>query len=1280
MNSIQRIEPFTKQCDFTIWLKKFELIMKIGKVKKENQADYLLTSLDVSIFESVVTSFSSTSDYDDIVQFLTERYSTQDKFLNQLEFFNTTFSGTCDEYASKLQLLFESFDITKIREEILIMKFISTAPKALATELRIRRPTTLSECVKICNSLNAVQVPFTAAAVSKVKASSSKPNYSNNRSNTSRKCYRCGSNSHVASDRNCPAKDASCNFCKKIGHFSSVCTVKQRAPSEQNSNSTFGRRNFNLQTNTYDSEYFTNPTQKSYVKLSLSTDVGYKFGHSFLVDSGSDVCTLPLSTYQSHFTKELQPFHEASLRNFDSSEIKVLGILPNVSCEFLGKSAKLDFLVCDVRSAVLGANAISKLQLTVTAENNQLVTYSIHQTAKTKTDMAPAPLPKINGFSFSIKLKPDAPNSLIQNPRRIPFAMESEIEKEISKLLQNDIIEEIDSSPYLSPIVVVPKEDGSIRLCVDYRKINQHIEVDQHPLPTAEEIFAKLTGAKYFSKLDLKSAYHQLEIQDSSRDLTAFTCHLGQFRYKRMPFGLANAPSAYMKLIFHVLKDCKNTTSYLDDILIFGDTIETHDACLKRTLKTLQDYGFTLNEAKCQYNQTSIQFLGRVLSSDGVSPLPKTLEAILNAPVPHDKQSLRSFLGLINFYRNFIPNAASISSSLYDLLKENVPFSWQDKHQEEFDTLKNRLSNCLPLAFYDSDINTPTFLTTDASGYGISAVLSQRCNRTNEEKPVYFLSRKLSDTEKSYSASEKEFLAVLWSIEKLHQYLYGRPFTVRTDHQPLKQMLTNGYIGGSAPCRVIRWATRLLQYNFTVNYIPGKNNYVADALSRVPQENSDSHFELFAVSLDQNSLNSKVPVTLSELKIETQNDDALQILIPFISQGWPSKIDLLPTPIRRFWNVRTELSFIDGVILRGDKYVIPAALQDRLVKFAHEGHMGISKCKTRLREYYWWPNLNQSVESQIRRCPCCVEPRREAPVQVPDYAPKPWHQIAVDIKGPLHDSSHRPCYIIVLVDCFTKMVTTRACSSVTSHKVIEFLNHAFSLFGHCTILTSDNGPQFISYEFCEFLRQRGIIHRRASLYNPQSNGVCERVNRNLNKLLQVKDFINISDLQGMLDQYVLNYNSAQHSTTGKAPSELMLSYKMKTNLNMMYQGDVEEGNVEIDQRVKERSARGAAYTNGRRRPLTTNRYEVGDRIVTKRRQTRTIVKRVGPYTFELDDGFTINVRNILKRLRRTNHNDTEQNNSERASHSVTPSPHPRRSTRSRRPPSFLQDYAFPNQG
>ena len=322
---------------------------------------------------------------------------------------------------------------------------------------------------------------------------------------------------------------------------------------------------------------------------------------------------------------------------------------------------------------------------------------------------------------MSIKLKDGSPYTLISPVRRLPFALEEPVEREIHKLLASDVIESISTSSF----VVTTKRDNTIRLCVDYRRINSFTVPDQYPIPSVDELFSKIPeSARYFSKIDLKAVYHQVGLHPDSRDYSAFVTHIGLFRYKKIPYGLENAPAAFTRIIQRALKPCDNIIVYFDDILCFGATKAEHDACLEKLRSTLQTHKLIINEAKSQYNVQSIEFLGRQLSADGIGPPSKGVQALQDCRLPTNKTELRSFLGMMGYYRNFIKDFATLANPLTSLLQENVPFQFELKEQAAFDLVKQALLKSPFLAFFDTDASVPTFLTTDASGVGLGAVLS----------------------------------------------------------------------------------------------------------------------------------------------------------------------------------------------------------------------------------------------------------------------------------------------------------------------------------------------------------------------------------------------------------------------------------------------------------------------------------------------------------------------------------------------------------------------------
>lgn len=357
-----------------------------------------------------------------------------------------------------------------------------------------------------------------------------------------------------------------------------------------------------------------------------------------------------------------------------------------------------------------------------------------------------------------------------QKLRRLPLSIWEEVSAELTRLLQAGIIEKIDASEWVSPLVVGRKRRGALRLCVDLREPNKSVVMDCYPLPHMEDMFAELSGATHYSQIDLSSAYHQLPLHPESRKLTAFITHDGLFQFTQVPFGLASAPSAFQKMMEAVLKDLPGVQNYLDDIIVYGASREEHDHRLQAVLNRLSEAGLQINFGKSAFAQTQITFLGHVISSQGLRPSTDHLTAIAEAPAPKDMPALRSFLGLTSWFSKFIPNYATLVEPLRQLLKTSpqAKLHWDNGVDECFATLKQMLLDSPALAMYNPKL--PTVITTDASDYGLGAVLTQ-IHPDNTESIEAFASRTLTPAERKYSTTEKEALACVWAVERWRTYV-----------------------------------------------------------------------------------------------------------------------------------------------------------------------------------------------------------------------------------------------------------------------------------------------------------------------------------------------------------------------------------------------------------------------------------------------------------------------------------------------------------------------------
>lgn len=430
-------------------------------------------------------------------------------------------------------------------------------------------------------------------------------------------------------------------------------------------------------------------------------------------------------------------------------------------------------------------------------------------------------------YQQSITLKSNT-KPVYTKPYRIPNSLKSEVEKQIKDLIRDDIIEECQSE-WSSPILLVPKKNDSKkswRLVVDYRKLNEKIQDDKFPLPNINEILDSLSGAIYFTHLDLSQSYYQVTLTPDSRNITAFTTNTGQYQMKRLPMGLKISPSAFSRVMTVAMSGLtyEKCFIYLDDLVIFGRNMESHNKNLMDVFERLRKVNLKLNPSKCQFLKMELLYLGHIVSKDGILPDPNKIKVIENYPIPKNTDEVRRFVAFCNYYRKFINKFAEITVPLNQLCRKGVPFIWSEECDQSFQNLKNKLISPPILQYPDFSEENKFVLQTDASLTSLGVVL---CNK--DLRPVAYASRPLNKAEKNYPTIQKELLAIVWGIKYFRPYLFGRKFTIMTDHKPLIYLF-----GMKDPSsRLIKYRLTLEEYDFEISYVKGKNNAVADALSRI---------------------------------------------------------------------------------------------------------------------------------------------------------------------------------------------------------------------------------------------------------------------------------------------------------------------------------------------------------------------------------------------------------------------------------------------------------------
>lgn len=748
---------------------------------------------------------------------------------------------------------------------------------------------------------------------------------------------------------------------------------------------------------------------------------------------------------------------------------------------------------------------------------------------------------------------------IYQQPRDLGKFKNEIITKQINEWLDLGIIKPCQSE-WGSPVVLVGKksvdEKGNReqRLCVDYRKLNNLTKRDAYPLPNTEACLDACAGNKFYSTLDMNSGYLQIKVAEEDIPKTAFVTRDGLFCFVNMPFGLKCAPMTFQRAMDYHMAGLKwkFVMIYLDDILVFSKDFDTHLEHLKEVFIRIRESGMTLNGKKLSLCMEEAKYLGNIISLDGRKPDPALTEVIRKFPEPTNLKGVQSFIGLANYYRQYVEGFSKITEPLSKLTKKEVGFMWTDEQQRAFDRVKVVLTSEPVLTHYDNTL--PIELRCDGSTTGIGSVLLHRID--GKPRPIRYDSRLLTPAEKNYCISEIECLAIIYATIKCEKYLLGVYFTIISDHAALQWLATKENLS----TRLNRWSLHMTKFDYSVVYKSGVNMKDADCLSRYPtrdpsidEDNIDRHCEAL-LPMCSATLNNLVPglenYTLQDIAAMQSEDSEFG---PIYDQVY--KATKGETQDKQGFHLLHSYTLIDDVLYRrvenkegvGLAICLPIRLILYVLYAYHDdmfsgGHLGFQKTYEKLKSRVYWKNMQEIVRKYIQSCADCQSKKSEnlpaAGLMVPfrSQAMEVFEEISIDIKGPMTSATSGRRYIFVATDHLSKYAVARAVRSATMRTMAEFLLEDIITKHGCplTILT-DRGKQFTAH-FSEYLYKRlGVQHLMTTAYRPQCNGQVERMNRTLAEMLSMYCSNNQKDWDKGLQAVIFCYNTSVHATTGYSP-------------------------------------------------------------------------------------------------------------------------------------------------
>lgn len=809
-------------------------------------------------------------------------------------------------------------------------------------------------------------------------------------------------------------------------------------------------------------------------------------------------------------------------------------------------------------------------------------------------------------------------------PYSVSSSQKETLKKIVKELLDEEIIEE-SNSEFSSPVVLVSKPTGESRLCVDYRRVNKICQQEVFPLPKIEEELDKLAGKSCFTSLDLRSGYYQLEVEPESRKYTSFVIPGGQYQFKRVPYGLTNSPSVFVRVMNQVMRPLleEGISFYVDDIMIPTVTVDENFRVLERTLQELQKAGLTLNVSKCDFFMEKVKYLGYNVSQDGITLSDLKTEVIEKFPSPTTLKSLREFLGLSGYFRRFVPAYSKIARPLYNLLKKDKTFEWGHEEEKSFQLLKTLLTQQPLLTLFDPTLTHE--LHTDGSSFGLGAVLMQ-VDEKEVARPVAYYSRVTTPAESRYSSFELETLALVEALKRFRYYLLGRTFKVYTDCNSLKQ----AHVKRDMSPKMARWWYQIQEFDFELHFRNGTRMRHADFLSRNP------------LTANQ-EVNKEVLLVLNNFdwvaSLQTQDGDLVQIkkVLDGVYEDHEDKEN-----IHKTYELKGERLFRKTD--EGLKFCVPRGMRFNIMHQCHDrtGHPAFQRTLENISKDFYWPRMRSMIKKYVDGCISCCQSKRgvdETRVELHtiDKSPVPFRVIHMDHSGPYPRAKGSCDHVLIVVDAFTKYTILRPVKSANTAGVIKVMEEISQLFGYPSVIVSDRGTAFTSKAFEEYCRDREIKLALVAAKTPRGNGQAERCFRVVGDSLKaMSENEDGKDWYKNLPTVQWYMNSSKNRITGHSPQELLFGFRPRNVLgnllaNAIMEDTCNDSNISVAdlreataKRVQQLESKQAKKHNDEH--LKPHKYKEGDLVLVRWDAPATGSSRKmshrfrGPYVVKKDLG------------------------------------------------------------